>query len=152
MSRTGRYKLLPILSTGLLALAISLLTRIGVQSSLWAIAASLLLVGLGLRPVFSIAVAAIQNAVPVGMLGIGTASATMFRLIGGAIGTTAFGAIFSSGVATHLAGRLLGGAAGGLGSVSAEAVHALPVEAQVAVLDGTSQALHPILSSRRSVP
>ncbi|MGR3494827.1 MDR family MFS transporter [Citreimonas sp.] len=144
MSRTGRYRLLPVLSTGVLALAMLLLARIGAQSSLWGIAVCMLLVGVGLGPVFSIGVAAIQNAVPVSMLGIGTASANMFRLIGGSVGTAAFGALFSSGLATHLAGRLPEGMKGGVGSVSAEAVHALPTRAQAAVLDAFSQALHPI--------
>ncbi|WP_375259414.1 MDR family MFS transporter [Citreimonas sp.] len=144
MSRTGRYRLLPVLSTGVLALAMLLLARIGAQSSLWGIAACMLLVGVGLGPVFSIGVAAIQNAVPVAMLGVGTASANMFRLIGGSVGTAAFGAIFSSELATHLAGSLPEGMTGGVGSVSAEAVHALPARAQAAVLDAFSQALHPI--------
>ncbi|QQA41652.1 MDR family MFS transporter [Pelagovum pacificum] len=142
MSRTGRYKLLPILSTALLTVSMLGMSTLAADTPLWLIATMMVGVGLGLGPVFSIGVAAIQNAVPVTMLGVGTASANMFRLIGGSIGTAAFGAIFSAGLARNLGGLLPDGA--GLRSMSAETVAALDPEAQVQVMDGISNAMHPI--------
>ncbi|AZQ66159.1 MFS transporter [Silicimonas algicola] len=141
MSRTGRYKRLPIGSTAILALAMLSLTQVSAETPLWSIALSLGGVGIGLGPVFAVGVAAVQNAVPFAMLGVGTASTNMFRLIGGSIGTAAFGAIFSAGIARHLEGELDGV---GFSSLSAAYVRSLPPEAQALVTDGISSALHPV--------
>lgn len=144
MSRTGRYRWMPVLSTALLALAMLSLSTLVPGSSLWQVTLSMVLVGLGLGPVFSIGVAAIQNAVPQEMLGVGTASANMFRLIGGSVGTAAFGALFSNNLARNLDGALLDGAGTGIGSISADLVAQLPATAQSAVTSGFADALHPV--------
>ncbi|MAU46897.1 MAG: EmrB/QacA family drug resistance transporter [Yangia sp.] len=144
MARSGRYKLLPVLSTALLAVAMLSMTTLSVDSPLWLIALSMIGIGLGIGPVYSIGVAAIQNAIPVSMLGVGTASANMFRLIGGAVGTAGFGALFSTGVARNLAGQLPQAAEGGIRNIGAEMVNALPPEARLQVMEGISHALHPV--------
>ncbi|WP_425101503.1 MDR family MFS transporter [Tropicibacter sp. S64] len=144
MSKTGHYRMMPIYSTGLLALAMAMMATITQDSPLWLIAGCMVLVGLGLGPVFSVGVAAIQNAIPMSLMGVGTASANMFRLIGGALGTAFFGAVFSAGLARNLSDVLPGAAEGGLRSLGAAQVAALPPEAQEAVMTGFSNALHPI--------
>lgn len=144
MSKTGRYKLMPTLSTGVLAVALVALSTLSADSPLWFIAGAMVLIGLGLGPVFSVGVAAIQNAIPGSMMGVGTASANMFRLIGGSVGTAAFGAVFSAGLARNLSGHMPGAEAGGLRSIGAETLRALPPEAQLRVMEGFSEALHPV--------
>ncbi|MEQ5871339.1 MFS transporter [Sagittula sp. NFXS13] len=144
MSKTGRYKLMPTLSTGLLAMAMVALTTLSQDTPLWMIAGTMVLVGLGLGPVFSVGVAAIQNAIPQSLMGVGTASANMFRLIGGALGTAFFGAVFSAGLARNLAGHVPGAMEGGLRSLGAETVRAMPPEMQSRVMEGFSAALHPV--------
>ncbi|SMX50764.1 Multidrug resistance protein 3 [Maliponia aquimaris] len=144
MSRSGRYKVIPIVSTGLLALALAALAQMEAATSLWAIGAVMVLVGLGLGPVFAVGVAAIQNAVPRAMMGVGTASTNMFRLIGGSLGTAVFGAMFAAGLARAVAGQVPGGLSGGIGGLSASSLRALPAETQTRVLDGFSTALHPV--------
>ena len=144
MARTGRYKLLPVFSTALLSVALLSMTTLAPDSPLWLIALSMIGIGLGLGPVFSIGVAAIQNAIPVSMLGVGTASANMFRLIGGAVGTAGFGALFSAGMAHNLVKWLPEAGAGGIRTIEAEMVAALPPETRAHVLDGIASALHPV--------
>lgn len=142
MSRTGHYKWLPVLSTALLALAMLALSTLTQGSSLWYVAMAMVLVGLGLGPVFAIGISAIQNDVPRHMLGVGTASANMFRQIGGSIGTAAFGALFSSNLARNLAGDLPAGTA--IGSINAKLVSNLPPQTQQEIFSGFSAALHPV--------
>lgn len=142
MSRTGRYKMMPVLSTGIMAVAMVGMTTLSAESPLWMIAGTLVLVGIGLGPVFSVGVAAIQNAIPRSMMGVGTASTNMFRLIGGSVGTAAFGAVFSAGLAQRLSAHLPGTA--DLRSLGAEAVRAMPPEVQARVMEGFSDALHPV--------
>ncbi|MGR3570974.1 MDR family MFS transporter [Brevirhabdus sp.] len=144
MTRTGRYKLLPILSTGVLALGMLALSTLSAATALWQVSAYLLVVGLGIGPVLSVGVAAIQNAVPVENLGVGTASANMFRLIGGSLGTAVFGAMFSAGMGARMTGALPEGVTGGLGSLDVRALAQLPASARQPVLDAFSGALHPI--------
>lgn len=144
MTRSGRYRWMPILSTALLTLAMLSLSILSEGSSLWQIGLSMILVGLGLGPIFSIGVAAIQNDIPSRMLGVGTASANMFRLIGGSVGTAAFGALFSANLARNLAGELPADVGTGIGSISAEMVSRLPPQTQHQVFEGFSAALHPV--------
>lgn len=151
MTRTGRYKLLPILSTAVLAAGMLLLSTLSLATPLWQVACFMLVTGIGIGPVMSIGVAAVQNAVPVAMLGVATASANMFRLIGGSLGTAAFGAMFAAGLAGRMP-RTLGAAARetgadgsvGLSMLDARAVAALPPGLRESVLDNFSQALHPV--------
>ncbi|WP_282025608.1 MDR family MFS transporter [Limimaricola cinnabarinus] len=141
MGRTGRYKLMPVLSTALLAFAMLGLSRLGADTPLWLVVALMTATGLGIGPMMSVGVAAIQNAVPRAMLGVGTASANMFRLIGGSLGTSIFGAVFGAGLAHNLAGRIEGA---DLGAISHETVMALDPATRESVLSGFAAALGPI--------
>ncbi|MGR3632414.1 MAG: MDR family MFS transporter [Limimaricola soesokkakensis] len=141
MGRTGRYKALPVASTALLALAMLGLSRLGPETPLWQVVALMTATGLGIGPMMSVGVAAIQNAVPRSMLGVGTASANMFRLIGGSLGTSIFGAVFGAGLAQNLAGRVEGA---GLGTISRDSVMALDPQLRESVLAGFAAALDPI--------
>ncbi|PSK87083.1 EmrB/QacA subfamily drug resistance transporter [Limimaricola soesokkakensis] len=141
MGRTGRYKALPVASTALLALAMLGLSRLGPDTPLWQVLALMMATGLGIGPMMSVGVAAIQNAVPRSMLGVGTASANMFRLIGGSLGTSIFGAVFGAGLAQNLAGRVEGA---GLGTISRDSVMALDPQLRESVLAGFAAALDPI--------
>ena len=143
MSRTGRYRRLPILSTAVLAVAMLLMSTLTSDTPLWLIAIYMLLTGIGIGPVMSVGVAAIQNAVPVSTLGVATASANMFRLIGGSLGTSAFGAMFAAGMASRVA-EVLPGEAVSIGSLDAAAVAALPPDVQGEVLSAFARSLQPV--------
>lgn len=141
MSRTGRYRILPIWSTLLLAVAMGALSRLSPDTPNWTIVACVLAAGIGIGPVMGVGVTAIQNAVPVSMVGVGTASANMFRLIGGSLGTSLFGAIFAHGLT-----RELGGALGGASprALSAQTIAAMEPELQARVAEGIAHALQPV--------
>lgn len=141
MSRTGRYKYLPVFSTLLLAVAMACMAAIGPDTHGALIVLFMLMTGLGIGPVMGVGVTAIQNAVPRSMVGIGTASANMFRLIGGSLGTSAFGALFAAGLSRHLGHVLPGVNPRGL---SAQQIAAMDDVTRQAVVDGISNALHPV--------
>lgn len=143
MSYTGRYKLLPTLSTSILCAAMLMLSTLTGQTPLWTVALFMLLTGLGIGPVMSVGVAAVQNAAPGAVLGVATASVNMFRLIGGALGTSAFGAIFAAGVGARIRPGFLPEGQN-LRSLDPTALAALDPPVREAVLDAFTQALHPI--------
>src|SRR3954451_18244631 len=63
ISRTGHYRPFPIAGTAIMAVALFLLSTIGVNTSIWVTAGYMLLLGLGLGMVMQVLVLAAQNAV-----------------------------------------------------------------------------------------
>src|SRR5436305_7020138 len=113
ISRTGRYKLFPILGTGVMTAGLFLLSRLSLDTGAWLTSAYILLLGVGLGSVMQVLVIAVQNAVEYRDLGVATSGATLFRLIGGSFGTAILGAIFAARLTASLARALPAGAAGG---------------------------------------
>ncbi|MGY1746812.1 MDR family MFS transporter [Blastococcus sp. SYSU D00695] len=91
ISRTGRYKVFPlvgiVLMTGAL-LGMSLI--VDVDTSVWTLVPLMVLLGLGLGFNFQPVIIAVQNAVSPREMGVATSSVTFFRQMGGTIGTAVF--------------------------------------------------------------
>lgn len=141
MSKTGRYKMLPVASTAVLFVGLLLLGTMQLTTPDWAIAIYMFMVGAGIGPVNSVGVTATQNAVSRDLVGVATAGNTLFRQIGGSIGVSVFGAIFTSSLASRLGDAM---PAGSGGAFNAKAIQALPEAARMQVLEGFSAALHPV--------
>src|SRR4051795_5423123 len=92
ISRTGRYRIFPIVGTALLTVGLLLLSRLDVGTSTVASSLYLLVVGLGLGMTMQVLVLAVQNAVPFAVLGAATSGVTMLRGIGGSPGPGGLGA------------------------------------------------------------
>jgi EmrB/QacA subfamily drug resistance transporter len=95
ISRVGRFKIFPIIGTGLMTIALFLLSRITLETPASTASLYMLLLGLGLGMVMQILVMAVQNAVAYEQLGVATSGTTLFRSIGGAVGAALFGGIFN---------------------------------------------------------
>ena len=95
-SRTGRYKMFPIIGTAMVTLALFLISRMTADTTNLSIAGLMLLLGLGLGFFMQILIIAVQNAVEYHDLGVATSNATLFRLIGGSLGTTLLGAVLAT--------------------------------------------------------
>jgi MFS family permease len=106
ISRTGRYKLFPVVGTAVMTVGLFLLSRLTSESSTMTAALLMLVLGVGLGMVMQVLVIAVQNAVEYRDLGVATSGATLFRLVGGSLGTAVMGAIFGHQLAANLA-RLL---------------------------------------------
>ncbi|MEO6195602.1 MAG: MDR family MFS transporter [Thermoanaerobaculia bacterium] len=112
ISRTGRYKVFPLLGTGVMTAGLFLLSRLSPGTSTFLTSAYILLLGIGLGMVMQVLVIAVQNAVDYRDLGVATSGATLFRLIGGSLGTAILGAIFATRLTANLA-RLMSPGTGG---------------------------------------
>ncbi|MFI8519648.1 MFS transporter [Streptomyces sp. NPDC085481] len=129
ISRTGQYKIYPLLGGAISALGMWLLSRMDtdtprLQHSLWQ---AVLGVGIGL--VMPVLVLAVQNSVRPADLGTATSAHNYFRQIGGSVGAAIFGTLFAARLDDALAERLPrdGGAAlPAAESITPQAVHALP--------------------------
>jgi EmrB/QacA subfamily drug resistance transporter len=124
ITRTGHYRIFPIVGTGVAAIGLWLLSSLDETTPGTVAALHMLVFGLGLGMVVQVLVLAVQNAVPYEMLGVATSGSTLFRSIGGSLGTAVLGAIFTGRLRADLPGG--GGAAAGAGGLNPAAIKRLP--------------------------
>jgi EmrB/QacA subfamily drug resistance transporter len=89
-SRTGRYKIFPVVGSALLVTGLALMTQIGADTALWQTDIFMLIFGAGLGMNMQTIVLAMQNAVDPRDMGVATAATTFFRQVGGTLGTAVF--------------------------------------------------------------
>src|SRR5919201_5733283 len=90
ITRFGRYRPFPIIGTGIIVVAMALLSTLGVGTPLWVSVAYMIVLGLGLGLVMQVLVLAAQNSVEPENVGVATSGSTLFRQIGGSIGVSLF--------------------------------------------------------------
>ena len=96
ISRTGRYRIFPILGTAFMAVGFFLFTFITADTPVWFVMVGMLAVGLGLGQLMQTLTIASQNAVGARDIGVATSSSTFFRQIGGTLGVAVlFSVLFS---------------------------------------------------------
>ena len=121
ITRTGRYKIYPVIGAVVMTVALLALSRLAVDTPYWQVALSTYLFGAGLGFTMQTIVTAVQNSVEHRDMGAATSSITFFRQMGGSIGAAVFGAVLSSRLAHHLAEQLAGaGIQPGAGGVAVE--------------------------------
>ncbi|NVM98909.1 MFS transporter [Arthrobacter sp. SDTb3-6] len=87
IARNGRYRMFPILGTGLMSAGFLYFTFLRYDSSFWFVAGGMLLIGLGLGQLMQTLTIASQNSVGLRDMGVATSASTFFRQIGGTLGT-----------------------------------------------------------------
>jgi EmrB/QacA subfamily drug resistance transporter len=91
ISKTGKYKIYPLVGIVFIVVAlVSMSFIIDADTSVWALAPFMVLLGLGLGFNFQPVILAVQNAVRPTEMGVATSSVTFFRQMGGTIGVAAF--------------------------------------------------------------
>ncbi|MFF2407520.1 MFS transporter [Streptomyces sp. NPDC058092] len=110
ISRTGRYRVHPILGGAVSVVGMWLLSRLetGTPRLEYSIAQAVLGIGIGL--IMPVLVLAVQNSVQPADLGSATSANNYFRQIGGSVGAAVFGTLFAGRLADALAVRLPSGA------------------------------------------
>jgi EmrB/QacA subfamily drug resistance transporter len=127
ISRTGRYKIYPVLGSATAATGMWLLSRLETDTPRLVCGIAQAVLGVGIGLVLPVLVLAVQNAVPRADLGTATSANNYFRQIGGSVGAAVFGTLFANRLDHALAERIPPGA--GLPSpesITPQMVHALP--------------------------
>jgi EmrB/QacA subfamily drug resistance transporter len=144
ISRTGRYKVFPVVGTGLSALGMYLLSTMGATTPRGIASAWMVVLGIGLGLVMQVMVLVTQNSVARSDLGVATATVSFFRSVGGSVGVAVFGALFTSRLTHNLATDLppdLAARLGRTGGGSLQAVASLPIGQQLAYKTAFADAL-----------
>jgi MFS family permease len=139
VSRTGRYKWLPITGAALVAVALVLLSTTTPGLPVGAVCCYLALMGAGLGASLQILILIVQNSFPGSMVGTAMATNNYFRQIGASVGAAVVGGLFAARLADTNAG-----AGGRAESLTPEFVRALPDNVRATVLAGYNDALMPI--------
>ncbi len=96
ISRTGKYKIYPIMGTALTCVALVLLAQVDEKTSATVMGVYMLILGLGLGLVMQVLIIAVQNSTDFADLGTATSGVTYFRSIGGSFGASIFGTVLNN--------------------------------------------------------
>jgi EmrB/QacA subfamily drug resistance transporter len=109
-TKTGRYKVLPIVGAAMMTIGMYLLTGLGLHTSLVTMGIYFAVIGLGMGFLMQITTLVAQNSVAPQEMGVASSARTFFQQIGGSIGVAAFGAVFARRLIDSLTTHFPGGA------------------------------------------
>jgi EmrB/QacA subfamily drug resistance transporter len=102
ISKTGKYRMYPIMGTFMLVIGLGLLSQLSEDSSWGMIWIALACLGVGIGLIMQVITLAVQNSVQTRDMGTATASVNFFRSMGGAMGVALFGAVLSNRLTGYL--------------------------------------------------
>lgn len=143
VTRTGRYRIYPVLGSLLTAAGLVVLGIIPASASVWWFGAGVFLLELGVGMFLQLSVLIIQNALPARVLGTATSTNNFSREIGGAVGNSLVGVLFTWRLTASL--MSLGMSPDATSSISPQTVARLDPIAGAAVADAYQHALGPVL-------
>ncbi|MFD0481870.1 MDR family MFS transporter [Kineococcus sp. GCM10028916] len=143
VTKTGRYKVLPIAGTFIAAVAMFLMSTMSVATPLWQVCVYVGILGAGLGLFMQIIVLAVQNAVSPKEIGTATSSNNLFRELGVTVGTAVLGTVFSSRLTERLGG-VLSGSADSASSLTPAVVRSLPADVADGIVTAYADSLVPI--------
>jgi len=146
VSRTGRYKSIPIVGSVVMSLALVLMSTVDVATPVWVICLYLALMGVGLGASMQLLVLVVQNSFPLREVGTATAANNYFRQVGASLGSAVVGSLFTSRLLNLLSERLPMEAtpSRGTGSLTPELLDALPAPVRELIVTAYNEALMPI--------
>jgi EmrB/QacA subfamily drug resistance transporter len=107
VARTGKYKILMLVSLVMLALGLVLMTNLTAETDRPVLWFWMVIAGLGIGPSFAVFTLVVQNSVSSARIGVATASLTFFQQIGGTIGLTLAGSLLATRLVTEIPKQLL---------------------------------------------
>ncbi|MGR8007274.1 MFS transporter [Streptomyces hypolithicus] len=142
ISRTGRYRVYPVLGSALSVAGMWLLSRLEADTERLHYSIWMAVLGVGIGLVLPVLILAVQNSVPPADLGTATSANNYFRQIGGSVGAAIFGTLFANRLGDALAARLPAGS--GLpdpAAITPQLVHALPPTLRDAYIEAYAVAM-----------
>jgi MFS family permease len=110
VTRTGKYRIFPILGGVFMAIAMFLLTNLGPHTSRLESALYYVVLGLGMGFLMQMTSLISQNSVELRDMGVASSARMFFQQIGGSLGVAAFGALFASRLNASMSTAATGGA------------------------------------------
>ncbi|MER7461395.1 MDR family MFS transporter [Streptomyces sp. NPDC097981] len=151
-SKTGRYRIFPILGCLVMGIGLYLLSRMGPGTGAWLESLYMFVLGAGIGLCMQVLTIAVQNTVDYADLGTATSGVTFFRTLGSSFGTAVFGTIYANALGPALekavaeAARATGADPAQLAEAarSPKGVHGLDPAAAGPIVEAYAQALHTV--------
>jgi len=150
ISKTGKYRLYPILGTLITAAAMVAMTTLTAATPIWLICVYLFFFGAGLGLIMQVVILVVQNAVPPTQIGTATSTNNYFREVGASLGVAVFGTIFTTRLTENLTGVFAGAGANAAEAGNATAtldpqtLSQLPDAVREGIVNGYADALAPV--------
>jgi hypothetical protein len=96
VTRTGRYKMFPIIGGAVMTIGMFMLSRLGVSTTRLETSLDYLVLGLGMGFLMQMVSLIAQNSVELRDVGVASSARMFFQQMGGSLGVAAFGAVFAS--------------------------------------------------------
>ena len=143
-TKTGRYKIFPVLGGAIMGLGMYLLTNLDVATTRFTSAIYYVVLGLGMGFLMQMVSLIAQNSVQQKDMGVASSGRMFFQQIGGSLGVAAFGAIFARRLTQSLAAAAAGSgvhikASGG--QLNPATVNSLPAAIKHDVFDAIAHAV-----------
>jgi MFS family permease len=106
VSRTGHYRVYPIVGTALGAAGLFVMSLLPVGTPLWVPMLVMSVVGIGTGSFMSLVIAVVQDAVPRNETGTITATVNLVRQMGSTVATAVIGGVIGAGIAANLPANL----------------------------------------------
>ncbi|MFC7815922.1 MDR family MFS transporter [Streptomyces sp. NPDC057367] len=142
VSRTGRYRLFPIVGTLVMGVGLYLMSLMEPSTGAWLESLYMFVLGTGIGLSMQVLTIAVQNTVDYADLGTATSGVTFFRTLGSSFGTAVFGTIYANALTPNLRDGVAAAAGTGAAdpavigraATSPEGVHRLPPEASAPIV------------------
>ena len=153
VSRTGTYRIFPIVGCAVMGLGLFLLSLMGTGTSARLESLYMFVLGVGIGLCMQVLTIAVQNTVEYADLGTATSGVTFFRTLGSSFGTAVFGTIYTNSLGPNLSQGIAEAAAiAGTGDTAAIAaaarspagVHGLPDEVAEPIVQAYADTLHTV--------
>ena len=150
ITRTGRYRMFPILGTLITASAMVAMTTLTADTPIWLICVFLFVFGAGLGMIMQVVVLVAQNSVDASMVGTATSTNNYFREVGASLGVAVFGTIFTTRLTANLtdvftsSGASASDAAASTATIDPQAMNALPDAIRDGIVVAYADALAPV--------
>jgi len=150
ISRTGRYRALPIAGTILMAAGLALFATMDIDTTRTTTSLYMVVLGAGMGCLMQSTMLIAQNDAPLRNMGAATGAATFLRNMGGSVGVSLLGSVYATTltdtVASHMGTATGAGAGDGrfkVAQMTPQALKSLPEKVQhvfqQAVTDGVGQ-------------
>jgi EmrB/QacA subfamily drug resistance transporter len=141
-TRTGRYKILPVIGGVIMTVAIYLLTHLGPHTTRLTSALFFVVLGVGMGFLMQITSLIVQNSVQQKDMGVASSSRAFFQQIGGSMGVSLFGVIFINRLASAMAAQAPGAhLQAGAGTLDPATINNLPAVIKDAAFVAISKGL-----------
>lgn len=150
ISKTGKYKMFPILGAVLTLAAMLWMTTLAASTPIWVICVQLFVFGAGLGLIMQVVVLVVQNSVPADQIGTATSTNNYFREVGAAMGVAVFGSIFTTRLSEALTNAFTGAGASAeqagqsTRTLDPQALNQLPEQLRDAIVNAYADSLAPV--------